>query len=196
MRRRTVALDRFAALFAGLVLVAAGLALLAWWAARMRWLPVGLDGLPTQLSTAGVTDAMTARWWPWACGVAGVILVLLGLRWLASHLPDRGVRQLTLPGSTNAGRLLADAGTVTDAAAYALKATPGVRTARGTIHREQGQVVARLTATIEREADLALVARAADQASADLAAVLERDDLVCRADLNVAARHRSLPRVR
>jgi hypothetical protein len=64
------------------------------------------------------------------------------------------------------------------------------------MHRERGQVVARLTATIEREADLALIARAADQVSADLAAVLERGDLHCRVQVNVAARHRSLPRVR
>lgn len=195
MNRRTIALDRIAGLLAALALLTAGAALLAWWGARIGWIPSELNGLPRRLNTTGVTDMMATAWWPWACGVVGLVLVLLGLRWLASHLPERGVGQLTLPGSSATGRLLADAATVTEAAALALESTPGVRSARGTIRRERGQVVARLTATIEREADLGLIARATDQASADLAAVLERTDLHCRAELDVAARHRPMPRV-
>lgn len=196
MKRRTVAADRLGALLAAIILIGAGLSLLAWWSARMNWIPNSLGVLPERLSTAGVTDAISTPWWPWVGGAVGVLLALLGLRWLAGHVPDRGVRQLNLPGSADTGRLVADAGTVADAAALVLEAAPGVRSVRGTMHRERGQVVARLTATIEREADLALIARAADQVSADLAAVLERDDLHCRVQLNVAARHRSLPRVR
>ncbi len=195
MKRRTIAVDRFAGLLAALALFGAGFALVAWWAARMNWIPSELNVLPDRLSTTGVTDAISTTWWPWASGVVGVILVLLGLRWLVGHVPDRGVRQLNLPGSTDTGRLVVDAATVADAAAHALASAPGVRSARGTIGRERGQVVARLTATIEREADLALIARAADEVSANVAAALERDDLRCRVDLNVAARQRAMPRV-
>ena len=62
--------------------------------------------------------------------------------------------------------------------------------------RERGQLVARLRATIEAEADLQAITSAADQVAADLAQVLERDDLHLQVQLKVATRSRSLPRVR
>lgn len=195
MRRGTIAFDRFAGAVLSLVLLAVGLAVLAWWGTQVGRMPGNLDVLPDELSTTPVTDMMATAWWPWACAVGGVILILVGLRWLAVHLPDRAVSHLKLPGSTTNGRLLVEARPVANAAAHVLESTPGVRSARGTIRRERGQVVVRLTATIEREADLALVAAAADQVSADLAKVLERDDLSCCVQLTVASGHRSLSRV-
>lgn len=79
-------------------------------------------------------------------------------------------------GSGPEGRLLVNAGTVASAAADAIAA--GVRSATGTIQRDRGQLVAKLTATVEREADLHLVAAAADTVTADLRRALQRDDMV------------------
>jgi hypothetical protein len=124
------------------------------------------------------------------------LLALLGFRWLFAHLPRRGAGPLKLPGSDQGGRLVADGGSVASAAADELEATPGVRSARGTVLRERGQVVARLNATIEPEADLAVVARSADRPSAHLRHVLGREDLNFRVQLRVAARNRPGPRVR
>lgn len=126
---------------------------------------------------------------------AGVVMTLLGLRWLAGHIPNRAVGQLELPGSGPDGRLLVAAGTVASAAAAAFAATPGVRSAKGTIHRDRGQLVAKLTATVEHEADLHLVAAAADTVTADLRQALQRDDMVARVQLHAAGRNRALPRV-
>ena len=55
--------------------------------------------------------------------------------------------------------------------------------------------MARLTATIEPQADLATVAAAADAVSADLKKVLAREDLYCLVNLRVAQRGRQLSRV-
>ena len=70
-----------------------------------------------------------------------------------------------------------------------------VRSVRGTINRDRGQLVARLTATIEPQADLATVGAAADAVSADLKKVLAREDLRCQVNLRVAHRGRRLSRV-
>lgn len=188
MSRGTLALDRVATVLAALVCLVAGAAALVWWSGRTTVLPESVDAAP-------VTDVTGQSWWPWALGLAGVVLILLGLRWLTAHLPQRGVGLLALPGSSSEGRLQADAGTVADAAAEELGGVRGVRSSRGTVQRDRGQVVVRLTATIEPDADLDAVARGADRASGQLQDVLGRDDLHCRVQLRVAGRGRPQPRV-
>ncbi len=186
MSRATLAVTRVAAAVLGLVLVAAGLAALAWWSDRF-------PGLPQKTDLNGLIWLPQQAWWPWALLAAGAVMTLLGLRWLAGHIPHRAVGQIQLPGSGPDGHLLVNAGTVATAAADALAATPGVRSATGTIHRDRGQLVAKLTATIEREADLHLVAAAADTVTADLRHALQRDDMVARVQLRAAGRNRPYP---
>lgn len=188
MSRATIAFDRAATFLAAAVLIAVGAGAIAWALDLVTWLPTSLD-------TSGVQDVTGSPWWPWVAGAAGLIAVLAGLRWLIAHLPDRGVGDLALSGSGPTGKLRAAPRPVARAAAQALAATPGVRSATGSVLRERGQLVARLTATIEAGADLHLVAAAADQVAAELGAVLGRGDLHCQVQLNVATRARALPRV-
>ena len=189
MSRGVIAFDRFASFLVGIVLVAAGAFALVWWLDLFSW-------LPRALNTSPVTDAISRPWWPWVAGLVGAVLVLLGLRWLAGHLPSSRVGELTLPGSGRQGKLRAAATPVAKNAAEVLEGTPGVRSVSGRMLRERGQLVARLDATIEAGADLQAITSAADQVAADLAKVLERDDLRCQVQLKVATRSRSLPRVR
>jgi len=58
------------------------------------------------------------------------------------------------------------------------------------------QFVERLNASIEPEADLRVVAAAADQVSAQLQQVLQREDLHCRVQLRTTTANRTTPRVR
>lgn len=188
MSRAVIATDRVAAVLLAVVLLVGGVVAVLWWSGSLA----ALDG-PLRLDAA--SDATTQPWWPWALGALGVALILLGLRWLAAHLPDHGVAQLVLPGSGGGGRLLVDARAVAEAAADALEGSPGVRSAKGVLERDRGQLVARLTATVEREADLESLARAADAVSAQLRTVLGRDDVRGSVQLTVAQRRGSLPRV-
>jgi len=171
-----------------LVSIAAGVAAVAWWNNRF-------PGLPQRTDLDGLTWLPQQAWWPWALLAAGIVMTLLGLRWLAGHIPHRAVGQLGLPGSGPEGPLLVSARTVASAAADAFAATPGVRSANGTIQRDRGQLVAKLTATVEREADLHLVAAAADTVTADLRKALQREDMVARVQLRAGGRNRPLPRV-
>lgn len=188
MSRSLVTLDRLMAFVVGLVLIAVGAAGVLWWRGTFpSW--------PTKLDTGAAITMTGQPWWAWAVGIIGLVLVLLGVRWLIAHLPSRGVGQLKLPGSTPQGKLLAQVRPVANAAAEALEQTSGVRSASASIHKERGQLVARINATIEQQADLLAVAAAADQVSSDLARVLQRDDIHCQVNLSVAHRSRSLSRV-
>ena len=188
MSRGTIALDRTAAFIAGLVLLVLGAAGIAWPLHLFAWMTPVVD-------VPSVTRATQQPWWPWVTAALGLLLILLGLRWVVAHLPDSGVSELKLSGSSTQGKLRAAANPVAQAAAQAFTTTPGVRSTRGKILRERGELVAYLDARIEAGADLRVVAAAADQVAADLAAVVGRDDLRCQVQLKIAHRSHPLPRV-
>lgn len=188
MSRATVALDRIATFVLAVLLLAAGALGVLWWQGTCV-------ALPRTVNLSPVTRVLSQSWWPWATGVAAVLLALLALRWLAAHLPHSGVGQLVLAGSGRKGRLVTDAGRAADAAAQRLESTLGVRSASGSVQRDRGQLVARLRATIEPDTDLVDVAAAADRVSAELAQMLGREDLRCSVRLTVASRGRRQPRV-
>lgn len=188
MSRSMVAVDRFVALVMGVALIAAGVFAVLWWRGAFPEVAPSLD-------LAGVRGTLDQPWWPWVAGLVGALGVVLGLRWMLGHIPDRGVGLLKLPGSSSQGRLSADAGSVATAAADVLEGVPGIRSCSGRVLRERGQIVAHLGATIEPNADLTEVAAAADQVARDLASVLGRDDLRCLVQLKVGKRGRSQPRV-
>ena len=188
--RKTLFIDRIATLVLALVLIAGGGAAIWWWSGQ------SLAGyqLADTSDTSAVSDVVDAAWFGWAAAAVGIVLALVGIRWIAAHLTTARVARLTLGGSDATGRLDVAGSKVAGAAAQALADTVGVRSAKGAVVRDRGQLVAHLAAVIEPEADLALVARRADEVSAQLAEVLERDDLRCSVQLRVAARGRTLPR--
>jgi flagellar biosynthesis/type III secretory pathway M-ring protein FliF/YscJ len=177
MRRGLIALDRFAALIIGLVLVAAGAAALGW-----RFDLITKD----RLELSGLTDIPQQGWWPWATGVGGVLLVFIGFSWLVRHLPRRGTGQLRLTGSDETGRLTADANAAASTAGKVLARTPGVRSGSGRVILDRGQLVAVLSATLEPGAEVDVVRAAAEQTGEELHRVIGRDDLHHRIELRVA----------
>ncbi len=185
--RTTVFVDRVATVLLGLVLLALGIALVWWWA--------GTSPFPDTLSVTGARTLVAHDWWPWASGAVGVLLVLLGLRWLAAHVAGPAVHTLGLEGSGSRGRLDVAAGKLAAAAADAFADTLGVRSAKGRFVKDRGQLVARIRASVEPDADLGRVAAQADLVSAQLAQALDRDDVRCRVELTVASWGSRLPRV-
>ncbi|WP_405059585.1 alkaline shock response membrane anchor protein AmaP [Kribbella sp. NBC_01505] len=179
MRRGLIAFDRTAAIVIALVLIAAGAVALGW---RYDLIPDASD----RVEIKGLSDLTTLSWWPWATGAAGVLLAILGLVWLARHLPRRGSGQLGLSGSDQSGRLTADTTAAADTAGQFLAQAPGVRNGTGRIVVDRGQLVAELTATLEPGADLGTVTAAAASTMQQLQHVIGRDDLRHRVELSVA----------
>lgn len=189
MTRLTRTIDRIATFAVALVLIAAGVLAVVW--ALDRWLD-----LPRRTDTADITTVLTSSWWPWACGFGGLFLILIGLRWVFAHLPSGNVGQLNLPGTGDGGRLRFNAKSAASTAAAVMAELPSVRSARGKVRRDRGQLVVALDATVDPEADLLEVAAGADRVVADLAAVMGRRDLYGRVRIKVStSRHSKLSRV-
>jgi hypothetical protein len=193
MGRAVLGLDRVLTLLTGIVLLVLGLGAAGWGAG---WLVEVWTSAPRTLQLRTATDAFALSWWPWAAGIAGAVLVLLGLWWLLAHLPRRGVGMLPLPGSGKEGRLLIDPSGAASTAADVLADTPGVRSSSSRVLRDRGQLVVELKAVVEPTADLSSVIGATDAVTADLQQVLGRDDARARVRLAVARRGRTASRVR
>lgn len=189
MTRLTRTADRVATVVVAFVLIAVGAVAVVW--TLDRWLD-----LPRRTDTADITAVLTSHWWPWVSAIAGVLLILGGLRWVLAHLPSGDVGQLNLPGTGDGGRLRFNAKSAASTAATVMSRLPSVRSASGKVRRDRGQLVVALDATVDPEADLHELAADADRVVADLAAVMGRRDLYGRVRLKVSSSsHSKLPRV-
>ncbi|OBB58241.1 hypothetical protein A5757_17245 [Mycobacterium sp. 852013-51886_SCH5428379] len=175
MTRSAVALDRLVVALAGLALVAGGAGAL-WWALGPR----AAD--PLVLGSAAT--AVDQTWWPWAAGGVGVLIILVGLRWLAAHHRPPRTRTLDI------GRgMTADVASVADAAAVALEARPDVVAAGARSVTERGVPTVMLTATVAARAGLPAAVAAVDQVSATVEDMLG-GAVAVRSRIRVDAAHR------
>lgn len=181
MSRLLTAFDRLAALVAGLVLVCAGAALLAW---RLGWLP----SAPVRIASPWMAQTVTAAWWPWTLVGAGVVLLLVGFRWLFAHLPTNRVRRLTLRGSSSRGRLTVDASQVLGAIADDLQDHPDVRTSRGKVTNERGRIVAVVAVVVDPDTDVETVIGLGEAAGTSLVRMTGCQDVAYRMQVSVAPR--------
>lgn len=181
MSRLVATIDRTATMLLGLLLIAGALLVVVW---RFDW----WSYLPQRSDTSAFNDVFAYGWWPWAETAAGVVLLALGLRWLWAHVPSRGVGELNLPDSGPTGRGRFHATAVASAAADELADAAGVRSAKGTVRRDRGQLVVDITATIDATANLTDLAPAADRVMAQLAQMINRNDVFGRVHLVVAGK--------
>ena len=178
MSRAVIVIDRIAILLVGLVLLAGGVYALGWWYGDV------VD-LPERLQSTTVESITEQRWWPLALGLSGIVLVIVGLRWLGAHIPNRATPTLRMSGSDSTGKLTVSSQAVADAAASEFKQTVGVDSVRARLIRDRGQTVLTMRGMISADADLSVVGRAADSLSSNVIQVTGRDDLRCRIQLGV-----------
>ncbi len=172
MTRAAVAFDRVVTLLAGFGLVALGLATVAW----VR----GDLGAGRALATP-LANWTSASWWPWAVGGAGIVLILLALRWLAAHRWSPKAARVDLAGDATA---TADATSVASAAADVLSADPAVTKASGSATLQRGRPTVTLTARVPARAGLSAAIGAADDAARTAAGMLG-DSVAIRTVLRV-----------
>lgn len=191
MRRSVLAVDRVLLLLLGVVLVVAGVAAVGW---QVGFLAEVWPSAPDRLAvdSGPVTRASS---YPVLLALTGVLLVGLGLWWLLAHLPRRSVGPLRLPAGDRAGRLTVDPGPAVAVAADVLSEAPDVRSARGSVLRDRGELVVRLRTTVDPGADLPAVVAACDGVLADLARVLPSERLRSRVEISVLRERTASSRV-
>lgn len=181
MTRRAELVDRLTVLLLGLGLAAVGLAAVSW---RTR-----SDGATETLSMAPSLNAAAQPWWTWASGVAGVVLILLGLRWLAAH--RRAAKpppiRLEAPGAPDNAILTADVTGVVDAATQALREEPAVLKANARATGERGTPTVTMDVTVAARQGLSSGVRAADDVAGALRDMLG-DAVAVRTRLRVDAK--------
>ncbi|MEU0494573.1 alkaline shock response membrane anchor protein AmaP [Mycobacterium sp. NPDC006124] len=182
MTRTAVTFDRFAAVVAGLALVALGAALVVWTTGRV-------SNLPRNVSVPGLHSATTTGWWPFALAGAGVVLVVLALRWLFAHSPAAKVKDLPLRRD-DSGSITVDLGEVASAAAQALEQTLDVESASGKAVIDRGTRTVDLTVTTSASPRSDRLIPAIDAVCAQIAGVLTDPSVATRTTIHTGKRER------
>lgn len=188
MSRTTAAVNRVVALLLGLALVAVGAGALAW---GVDVLPRIWSQAPESLTADGVESATTTSWWPWACGVAGVLLALVAIAWLVALLRPTRHRPEVLPGSDDSGELTADPVQAGEHVARLIAEHPDVLGARARGRVQRGRRVLDLTTTIDARADLVGLRTRAAELVGELGVVTGEGTVDVRHRLRVASRQRA-----
>lgn len=182
MSRSSLALDRIAVAVLGLLLIVIGAGALVW---NTSW----FAGIPETITAPGLALSARSWWWPWAVALAGVVLVLVGLRWLAAHAMAARAHAMPLTGSGEGGTLSADLSSVADAAARRLASDPNVHSAKGTALIDRGRRIMDITATAAA-ADVAAAAAAADRVCCEAVTMLADDTVATRTRIRVKTTER------
>lgn len=161
MTRAAVAFDRLVLFLVGAALVTLAVATVMW---QRRELGGGRE-----LRVIGLEYTATT-WWPWASAVVGVLLVVVGARWLLSHRWPARAGDVAL--GRNASGLSADVSAAARAAADRLSEQPAVLKATGTAVVEHGRPTVTLTVTVPARRGLALVTGEVDDIAGTLSAML------------------------
>ena len=180
MTRTASTLDRIAAALIGLLVIAVG-------AGALIWNTTLSSGFPDRITAAPLMSATSQPWWPWAVAGAGVLLVIIGVRWLLTHTPAAKTKPLPLHDADDRGTITVDLTAVVDAAAYALAQRPDVRSAKGKAVIDRGTRTLDLTVSVAAEENLSELTDAIDAVCADLARATGDPTLATRTTVRIAS---------
>ena len=180
MTRLAVGFDRTMTAVVGLALIVLGTAAVCWQRGALG------HGWPLKLVPL---DTMQSTWWPWVSAAAGVVLILLGLRWLVAHRWAPKVSRIGL-GDAGDPALTADASSAAHAAGTVLGAAPSVLKASGTATVERGTPTVTLSMTVPAGHAMTSAVSAADDTARTVAAMLG-DNVAVRTVIRVDAKAHS-----
>jgi hypothetical protein len=166
--------DRLAGIVAGAVLVLTGLVLIDW---HTGWV---FTSHPSELDTARVGEVVDSTWWPWAAAAVGLLLGLLGIRWLLTHLRRDAVGDVRLRESDPTGRVEIDLDSVADAAASRFRELAPVSTSSGSTTVLSQRRIVVVDARLETGADADAVVAAAEQCAGEVDQAFPDGTVSCR----------------
>ncbi|WP_380166355.1 alkaline shock response membrane anchor protein AmaP [Jannaschia sp. R86511] len=180
MSSRPGRLNRTLLALLGAVLLLSGAAVLALATGALSGVLPGLAP-PDQpvLPEAALGYLLEQPWVPVAVAALGVLVALLGLRWLLAQLPRRsGTGRIGLGGEPGRGVTRLDASTVADAVEHDVEGYAGVRSAHAAVSGGRSQTTLTLSLVVDPGTDLrALTERVRDHAQARLARALGVDEV-------------------
>ena len=163
MSPRVRVLDRLSTALVGLLLVAGGLLVLEW---RYDL----LLGLGRRLDLTSVQDVLGSDWWPWAFAVGGVLLGLVGLRWLLAHVATPSGTVVRTVNDDEHGASIIDLSSLATATAARFADLAPVVSSGGSYRRIDGQHVVEVRAAVDDRTSAGLLAEAVSTVDADLRA--------------------------
>jgi hypothetical protein len=178
MNPRTRSFDRFLVGLLGVLLIAGAALIIAWL----------LDVLDPgdEIETEQVLSLSEQAWWPWALAALGIVLLLLGARWLLAQAPRRNATDVRLPGSGHGGRLTAALGPVLQAAADSLERHPYIDAVSTTQLDDKDHVGVAFDVTVSAEAPFGEAVDAIDGHLDEVHRVIGRSDFDYLARISVA----------
>ena len=178
MTRLATSIDRLAALLLGVLLIVLGLGLLVW---NTDWLP----HIPQAITAPGLVTASGTHWWPWALAVAGILLIVLALRWLFTHTPQAKIKTQRLSGAEKNGVIDVDLKHVAGAAAHALEQHPDVDSAKGRAIFDRGTRTIALDVTTNSPTLLTELTGPIDAVGRHIAEVIGEANVATRTTIHV-----------
>ena len=163
MSPRVRVLDRLLTALAGLLLLAGALLVLEW---RYDL----LLGLGRRLDLDPVQGVLSSEWWPWAFAVGGVLLAVVGLRWLVAHVSTPNGTVVRTVNDDEHGASIIDLSSLATATAARFADLAPVVSSGGSYRRIDGQHVVEVRAAVDDRTSAGLLAEAVSTVDADLRA--------------------------
>lgn len=121
MSRSLAALDRIIIALVGLVLIAGGV-----WAIALYFDEAHAQWLADRVVEVPWSQATSARWYPWALGVAMVLAAAAGVALILANLSPRRFSRMRSETSSDTGTIELGVGPIAHAAAEFLERSPAV----------------------------------------------------------------------
>jgi hypothetical protein len=159
--------NKVAVAVVGLSIASLGVAMILWRA--------GVLATPASADTTTVTRLIGSAWWPWAAGVVGLVVVLLGIRWFVAYIPRSVATELALSKSDEHGDLSVSLSALASAMDDRIAVAPGVRRCNSSVRRDRGVRLVETRVHVDSGVHLRMLTGAVDDVARDVEAMLSGD---------------------
>ena len=169
--------NKVAVVVAGLSIASLGVAMILWRA--------GVLATPASIDTSPVMRVIGSDWWPWAAGVAGLVFVLLGIRWFVAYIPRPVAAALALSRSDEHGDLSLSLSALASAMDDRIAVAPGVDRCNSKVRVERGVRLIETRVHVDSGVHLRMLTEVVDDVARDVEAMLSGDAPAARARIYV-----------
>jgi len=159
--------NRAAVAVAGLIIASLGVAMILWRA--------GVLAAHASIDTASVMRVIDSEWWPWAAGVAGLVVVLLGIRWFIAYVPRPARSELALSQSDEQGDLSVSLAALASAIDDRIALAPGVARCTSHVRLDRGVRLIETRVHVDSGVHLRMLTEVVDDVARDVEAMLSGD---------------------